>query len=553
MSHQYKTLEDTVFFWFASNNTSGSGDDGASPVFDVRLAGAAAGAIPVLSGSATLLTHANYPDGCHEVAVAATAGNGFAAGNTYAVFCTLLVDSQNPAGFVGSFQLKPVEANILQINDALTDGTPAVGSRPILSLQQLNLDCQIDNEGALHCSNASGIGAGIKTVAAGTDILLTSGTFEDGSGDAIEVQSDLIKIHGTALTETAGLLAGAFSKFFNKATPTGTVNSLPDAVPGASGGLIAGDASGRVDVGSWLGTAAATPTVAGVPEVDMTHINGALTDGSPAVASRPVLSLQQLRLESDVHDEGALHCSSIATVGKGMYCGGNVADIELENGRLFDGSQDPIELYSDLRTIHGTALTETPGQLAAGFKKLFDVTTPLLVASDVMRGTDSAATATALTTHDGKMDTLTTQVGTAGAGLTDLGGMSTGMKAEVNAEVDGALNTAIPGSPTADSINERIKAIDVLTEASGDGDLAAILVDTNSLNDTVIAEITGIGGAPITPTMREALMLVYMWLRNDSAATATERRIKKADGTEVLDATMSDDGTTFSQGTLTGA
>jgi hypothetical protein len=36
------------------------------------------------------------------------------------------------------------------------------------------------------------------------------------------------------------------------------------------------------------------------------------------------------------------------------------------------------------------------------------------------------------------------------------------------------LNAAIPGSPTADSINERVKAIDLLTEASGSGDLAAV-------------------------------------------------------------------------------
>jgi hypothetical protein len=46
----------------------------------------------------------------------------------------------------------------------------------------------------------------------------------------------------------------------------------------------------------------------------------------------------------------------------------------------------------------------------------------------------------------------------------------------INAEVDTALNTAIPGSPTADSVNQRLKAIDVLTEASGAGDLAAMLV-----------------------------------------------------------------------------
>lgn len=46
----------------------------------------------------------------------------------------------------------------------------------------------------------------------------------------------------------------------------------------------------------------------------------------------------------------------------------------------------------DLTKIHGSALTETTGQLAAAFTKLFDVATPTLVASDVMRGTDGANT-----------------------------------------------------------------------------------------------------------------------------------------------------------------
>ena len=112
MSHQHKTLEDTVYFWFGSNDTGGSGDDGASAVFDVRLAGAAAGTIPTLSGSGTLLSHANYPDGCYEVAVPATDANGFAANGTYAVFCTLLVDSENPTGFVGSFILAPISSTV---------------------------------------------------------------------------------------------------------------------------------------------------------------------------------------------------------------------------------------------------------------------------------------------------------------------------------------------------------------------------------------------------------------------------------------------------------
>ena len=51
---------------------------------------------------------------------------------------------------------------------------------------------------------------------------------------------------------------------------------------------------------------------------------------------------------------------------------------------------------------------------------------------------------------------------------------------QINAEVDNALDTAIPGGATADSINERIAALDDLTEAAGAGDLAAILTDTGT-------------------------------------------------------------------------
>lgn len=126
--HQYATLEDTVYFGFAANLTSGAAGDGATPLYDVRLAGAAAGAAPVLSGTPTLLTHADYSDGCHEVAIAATAANGFASGNTYLVFVTLTISSVTPAACVGSFKLAPVVSDIRKVN-AITvtgNGTAAV-------------------------------------------------------------------------------------------------------------------------------------------------------------------------------------------------------------------------------------------------------------------------------------------------------------------------------------------------------------------------------------------------------------------------------------------
>ena len=55
--------------------------------------------------------------------------------------------------------------------------------------------------------------------------------------------------------------------------------AIYDALFGASAAGF--DANQRVDLGEWLGTAVATPTVAGVPEVDPTHLGGvaqSLTD-----------------------------------------------------------------------------------------------------------------------------------------------------------------------------------------------------------------------------------------------------------------------------------
>jgi hypothetical protein len=49
--------------------------------------------------------------------------------------------------------------------------------------------------------------------------------------------ANLTQILGAAITGTAAQIVAAFSKFFDKASPTGTVNSLPDAVPGNASGL----------------------------------------------------------------------------------------------------------------------------------------------------------------------------------------------------------------------------------------------------------------------------------------------------------------------------
>lgn len=150
--HQQATIGDNVYFWFASNDTSGSGGDGSTPLFDVREAGAAAGAIPLLSGTPTLLTHANYPSGAHEIAVVATVGNGFAANDTFGVFCTLLVDSQNPTGFVGSCTLTPL-AKTSEIS-ALNNFDPANDDVAVVTLTATTTD--VTNQVSANVTSISG-------------------------------------------------------------------------------------------------------------------------------------------------------------------------------------------------------------------------------------------------------------------------------------------------------------------------------------------------------------------------------------------------------------
>src|SRR4030067_733306 len=72
-----------------------------------------------------------------------------------------------------------------------------------------------------------------------------------GSVTAV-VSANLTQILGTALTETAGLLAAGFKKFFNVATPTGTLNSLPDAVPGTAGGVFIAGANAATSITTGL-------------------------------------------------------------------------------------------------------------------------------------------------------------------------------------------------------------------------------------------------------------------------------------------------------------
>ena len=127
---------------------------------------------------------------------------------------------------------------------------------------------------------------------------------------------------------------------------------------------------------------------------------------------------------------------------------------------------------------------------------------------------------------------------------------------------------------TVDTVVDAIKAVtDLLPDAGALNDLATILADTNELQlddipgliaalndiaaadvltqvnaalDTAIPELAQ-GVPAITPTLRTAVMLVYMALRNQLDIIAAFLKIHNDAGTVITKKALSDDGVTYSE------
>lgn len=157
----------------------------------------------------------------------------------------------------------------------------------------------------------------------------------------------------------------------------------------------------------------------------------------------------------------------------------------------------------------------------------------------------------------------------------DFNSLTAGQKTDVSTQVSGVLNTAIPGSPTTDSVYERIKAIDdklpsgtisdfdeTINNVNLGSNQSGVTIGTvNSLGSTArtqvndevldvlatdtVSELTSIPGA--TPTMRQILMLLYMAMRNKRTASTTEEKVYNNSGTAIATATVSDSGTQFTK------
>ena len=382
----------------------------------------------------------------------------------------------------------------------------------------------------------------------------------------------------------------------------------------------------EVDVVKWLGTAAATPTVAGVPEVDMTHMAGgtqtvtdlkdfadegynpadnkvqgvvlvdttttntdmvgtdnaalaatALTDVTWTDAKAAFLDHAISTIDTNVDTlltriTAAVALASICTEARlaeldGANLPTDVANVKSETalivadtnelqgdwantGRL-DTILDACALEATVAALNNISTAQVNTEVDTALGDYDGPTDTEMVAAftEIKGATWAAGTDTMehIRNKQTDIETDTAEIGTAGAGLTDLGGMSTGMKAEVNTEADTALTDydaptdtemiarTLPSADyvvTTDTIAGVTTATN-LTNAPTSGDLTATMkasVNTEAkdvLTVDTIADSYATDGS--LPTIAQAILAIQQMMQEKSI-TGTTLTVKKPDG-----------------------
>jgi len=215
-----------------------------------------------LTAGITLTVDFDGVVGLNNVRVVATAANGYASGVNYQlVITTGTVGGTSVVGYVvAEFSIQARSF----LRPATADRTLIVDANGLADANMVKL-------------GPTGAGTAQTARDVGASVLLSTGT---GAGQldftSGVVKANLAQILGTALTETVGLLAGGFKKFFNVAAPTGTLNSIPDAVAGANAGLFIAGTNAATTI-----TTALTTTFTG----NLTGSVGSVTAGVTLAAS----------------------------------------------------------------------------------------------------------------------------------------------------------------------------------------------------------------------------------------------------------------------------
>lgn len=205
------------------------------------------------------------------------------------------------------------------------------------------------------------------------------------------IKANLVQILGTTLTETvAGYLAAAFKKFFNVATPTGTANSLPDAVAGAAGGVAI--------VGSEMGLANDAITAGKFDELTAFPLKSA-DSGSTKVA-RVGADSDTLETLSDQLDAIQAITDAIDTSAVTVTTSNNAGKLTIERTATFaatvSGLAIPADWLAVIWTVKGAASDDDDDAVLQ-----VRVSNPAVVLTDGLQRIEGVAPSGSLTIASG--------------------------------------------------------------------------------------------------------------------------------------------------------
>jgi len=321
----------------------------------------------------------------------------------------------------------------------------------------------------------------------------------------------------------------------------------------------------EVDVVQWLGTACATPTVAGVPEVDLTHVAGATTNVSALATNVDAILtdtgtagvvnalIERNYIENGTAQSGTANTITLAAgaastndlwVGQQISIYDGTGAGQTRGVLNYNGSTKALTVARNWK-VNPDATSKYKIQLQFGPKvnNTLEVTVADAGAdltaipwnpswdTEVQSECVDALTAYGASTHSAA-DTwaVATRVLTAGTNIvlakgTGVTGFNDLSAAQVNTEADTALTDYGASTPT-----------DVLTQV-------------NAALDAAGTELTAI--PTTTGTIRQKLNFVFQYFRNKKTVTSTTEILKKEDASTTLGtATVSDDGTTFTKGEM---
>lgn len=403
----------------------------------------------------------------------------------------------------------------------------------------------------------------------GASVLLSAGT---GTGQldftSGVVKASLAQILGTAITGTAAQLAAAFTKFFDKASPTGTVNSLPDAVAGATGGLFIAGTNAATTV-----TTALTTTFTG----NLTGSVGSVTGAVGSVASGGITATSIAADAIGASELAADAVTEIRSLASGTCDSGSTttmvdaarteADTDYWVGQLLVPTSGNIQGQARLITGFNAAtdtITFSPATTQAWSTQTYEIW-PCM---EALRPTVAGRTLDVSTTGEAGVDWANVGSPTTTLALTG----TTISTAQVSASVTGNVGGNVTGSvgSVVGAVGSVTGAVGSVTGAVGSvtgnvsgnvtgsvGSLAAqAKTDVNAEVLDVLTVDTwtepGQGAPGVNVSLKDKIGFLYKFLRNKVTQTSTTLSVFADDATTVdQKATVSDDAVTYTRSEIT--